>query len=57
MYIRAKQLAQELGVTVKTIYNLMNTGQLPQGVKFGKSRRWDMDEIKTFIKQRSCKNI
>lgn len=53
MYIKAKELAQRLGVTIRTIYSLANTGQLPAGVKFGKSRRWDWEQVKEFINKKS----
>ena len=49
MLVNAKQLAQELGVTTRTLYSLMNVGQLPVGVKIGRSRRWDSDKIKNWL--------
>ena len=50
-FLKARQLAQRLGITVKTVYNLVDTGELPAGVKFGKSRRWDWDTVKGFLKE------
>lgn len=50
--IKARELANILGVTISTVYNLDNAGQLPQSVKFGKSRRWDFDEIVNFFKDK-----
>ncbi len=47
--IKARELANILGVTISTVYNLENAGQLPQSVKFGKSRRWDVDEVRNFL--------
>ena len=49
MYIRAKKLAEYLGLTVKTIYTLEQAGQLPRSVKVGKSRLWDAEEIKSYL--------
>lgn len=50
--IKARELANILGVTISTVYNLENAGQLPQSVKFGKSRRWDVDEVRSFLKDK-----
>lgn len=49
MYIRAKKLAEFLGLTVKTVYTLEQAGQLPRSVKIGKSRLWDEEEIKSYL--------
>lgn len=49
MYIRAKKLAEFLGLTVKTVYTLEQAGQLPRSVKIGKSRLWDAEEIKSYL--------
>ena len=49
MLINARQLAQELGVSTRTLYSLMNSGQLPAGMKIGKSRRWDSDKLKQWL--------
>lgn len=48
-YLNARQLADKLGVTVQTVYNLIREGTLPAGVKIGKSRRWDWDTVKNCI--------
>lgn len=57
MYVKASELARRLGVTVKTIYNLMNSGIIPRGMKFGKSRRWDWQEVDDFLKHKSAGGI
>lgn len=48
-YLNARQLADRLGVTVQTVYNLIREGIIPSGVKIGKSRRWDWDAVKNCI--------
>ena len=48
-YLNARQLADRLGVTVQTVYNLIREGIIPAGVKIGKSRRWDWDAVKNCI--------
>ena len=47
-----KELAAKLKITVQTVYSLIKAGQLPPGVKIGKSRRWDWNEVQKFIKER-----
>lgn len=48
-YLKARELAEVLHVTVKTIYRLEQEGEIPHSVKFGKSRRWDLQEVLTQI--------
>ena len=48
-YLNARQLADRLGVTPQTVYNLTREGTLPAGVKIGKSRRWDWEAVKNCI--------
>lgn len=45
MLLKAKELARELNITVKTLYSYMKRGIIPEGRKFGKSRRWDLNEV------------
>lgn len=46
--VPAKRIAEEVGVTAKTITNLANKGQIPH-LRIGKSLRFDLEEcLKTF---------
>ena len=49
--VTAKEVGHYLKLTGSTIYKLAITGQIP-GVKFGKSWRFDMDEIIRIIQMR-----
>lgn len=49
MLLNAKQLAEYLGVKPRTIYALMQKGELLPSVKFGGSRRWDLDKVKQWL--------
>lgn len=44
-FVKARELAEMLHVTVKTVYRLEQAGKIPQSVKFGKNRRWDLQEV------------
>ena len=44
-YLRAREVAERLGVGVTTIYRLIQQGQFIEGAKFGGSRRWDVQEV------------
>ena len=51
-FIKASDLARYLNITVASVYNYARQGIIPSGVKIGKSRRWDLDEVKAFIEMR-----
>ncbi len=33
-----------------TVYKFAKEGKLPQGIKIGDCRRWNLDEVKEFLK-------
>ena len=41
-FININEVAEYLGVSRMTVYNMVKDGQLPQGRKFRGSRRWDL---------------
>ena len=45
MLLRAKDLAKELNISLRTLYNYMKQGIIPEGRKFGRSRRWDLNAV------------
>ena len=49
-YINVKELAQFLSLSTVGVYRLIKEGKLPQGIKIGDSRRWNLEEIKEFLK-------
>ncbi len=56
-FVKARELAEMLHVTVKTVYRLEHAGKIPQSVKFGKSRRWDLQEVLAQINKSKEKNM
>lgn len=44
-YFDVKDLAKRYGVSRVSIYNRAKSGVLPKGIKFGRSRRWSLEEI------------
>jgi len=52
LLITTKQAAEALQVIEKQIYNLMMDGRL-KSLTIGASRRFELDEIKRFIRERA----
>ena len=50
-YLSVKEVAEYLGVSRMTIYNMVKDKQLPQGRRFRGVRRWDFEELKDFLKE------
>ena len=49
-YVNVNGLAEYLSISRMTIYNMMKAGQLPQGNKFRGVRRWNLDDVREFLK-------
>ncbi len=49
--LTARQVAERLGCSWRTVYRLADVGELPEGVKVGRLRRWDATEIESWISQ------
>ena len=49
-YISASQLGRMLNLSRGSIYNMRKRGELPQGIRIGGCRRWNMAEIRSFLK-------
>jgi excisionase family DNA binding protein len=45
----AREVAELLGCSWRTVYRLADSGGIPWGVKVGSLRRWDLSEIDSFI--------
>jgi predicted DNA-binding transcriptional regulator AlpA len=48
--VSAQNLANSLGISVRTLWRLRNGGKLPRPVQLGRSLRWRADEIEKWIK-------
>ena len=44
-FLTLKDLCQRLKLSQGMIFKLMKSGAIPQGVKFGRVRRWTVNEI------------
>ena len=49
-YISADEIARMLNLTRGTVYTMRKRGDLPEGVKIGGVRRWNLAELLSFLK-------
>lgn len=49
-YVSAKQVAQSLGLSRAAVFKFAHEGKLPPGIKIGKARRWNIEDIQTALK-------
>lgn len=54
--LTARQVAERLGCSWRTIYRNADMGLMPFGVKIGAMRRWDADELDSWIED-GCKPV
>ena len=47
-FLSVSDLAKRYGISRGTIYNWLKMQNFPQGTKFGKIRRWTLEEIETW---------
>ena len=47
--ISARQLASMLGVSIRQVWRLNETGKLPKPMRLGGSRKWLRKEIEAFL--------
>ncbi|MBQ8693144.1 MAG: AlpA family phage regulatory protein [Synergistaceae bacterium] len=52
-FLRSKEVAAKLGLAVCTIFRMAKQGKFPKGVKFGRARRWNEDEINAWAAAQS----
>lgn len=51
-YVNAQELASYLGVSRMTVYNMLRDGQIPQGTKLRGARRWNLEDVREFLKEK-----
>lgn len=49
--ITVNELAATLGMSKRTIWRLLASGQIPEPVRVGGGTRWRLDEIRNWIDQ------
>jgi predicted DNA-binding transcriptional regulator AlpA len=53
-YFRAKQLAQDLNISVSTVWRWVHTGMLPKPIKLtSRTTVWRADEVEAAIEKHS----
>ncbi|MBQ8691521.1 MAG: helix-turn-helix domain-containing protein [Synergistaceae bacterium] len=53
-YLRAREVAERLGVSITTVYRLIQQGQFIEGAKFGGSRRWDVQAVDAWATEQAA---
>jgi len=43
------ELAHELGISVRTVWRLLSSGEMVEPVRFGKNVRWRREDVKQWI--------
>lgn len=49
-YVGVRELSEALGLSRSGVYTLCKRGDLPQGIKLGHSRRWNVQEVSEFLR-------
>ena len=49
-------VAERLGVSVRTVWSLRSAGEIPEPVKIGSRTRWKRSEIETYIRGLCAEN-
>ena len=55
-FLTLKDLCQRLKLSQGMIFKLMKSGAIPQGVKFGRVRRWTVNEIEQWAQAQAAGN-
>lgn len=48
-FLTASEIAKAFGISKSGVFNLLKRGDFPAGVKIGRSRRWNMAEIQSWL--------
>lgn len=49
--VNMNEISRAYGLTKSGIFNLIKQGKFPAGVKLGGSRRWNPDEVESWMKK------
>lgn len=49
--MNAEEVAAMLGVSERTLWRLLSAGKFPQPVRFGRSTRWRLSDVKEWLDQ------
>lgn len=48
--LRVHEVAERLGVSIRTVWSLRSSGQIPNSIKIGNATRWRRSEIENCIR-------
>ena len=54
-YLTIQELCERLKLSRAGILGLIRKGQLPEGIRIGKARRWDENELRAWLQQKGEK--
>lgn len=55
-YLTLKDLCKRLKLAQSTIFGLLRQGKFPRGLKIGRSRRWNADEVIAWVEAQEAMN-
>ena len=47
-FLTVEDVAKRYGFSISTVLRKAKSGEMPQGMKIGRSRRWSVDELEEF---------
>lgn len=53
--LNTEAVAQLLGVSKRTVYRLLDAGQIPRPIKLGNATRWRRSDVELFVKAGSVR--
>ena len=55
-FLKINDVAEMLSISRQGVYNLMERANFPKGAKFGRSRRWNADEVDEWAQAQTAGN-
>ena len=55
MLLKVSQVAHKLGVSERTVWRLVSTGELARPVEIGRCRRWVTEDVDAYVRSLSGK--
>jgi excisionase family DNA binding protein len=49
--LNADEVAAMLGISERTLWRLLSAGKVPEPVRFGRSTRWRLADVKEWIEE------
>ena len=55
-YLKARQIQEALNISKASLYLLLKRGDMPKGIRVGRSQRWRESEINLWLKGLEASN-